>query len=240
MSYNTGRYIPGSDESQVQYHVLLNDIKNIFVSKSVVDMCCHSGQSTNLAIEYGAKNAIGFDLSKTAIDIATNTYTSPEIRFECRDVNDHEYISSLISQTQIVMSFGNFYHMYDHYRLLKIMCHPNVEYILLDSLYGPETCNPQMSWSLQHPHGFEYQLSTKIPKGTPNISWIMQVCDTFGFKLDYVHKYYSTMDFNKVTDHEANKRMLLKFYNSKHTSKNSYLKIDDVWKWSDDQKIQQI
>jgi SAM-dependent methyltransferase len=240
MNNSTGRYIPGSDESQVQYHVLLDDIKNIFVDKSVVDMCCHSGQSTNLAIKYGAKSAIGFDLSKTAIDLATNTYISPNIKFECRDVNDHKYVSSLISQAQIVMSFGNFYHMYDHYQLLKIMCQPNIEYVLLDSLYGPETDLPSMFWCFEETHGLDYRLSTKIPKGTPNISWISQVCDTFGFRLDYVHKYYAITDFDQVTDSESNQRMLLKFYNSKYTSKNDYLKIEDVWQWSDDQKVQQI
>jgi SAM-dependent methyltransferase len=236
-----GRHIPGKEEFQCQYHVLLDDIKDIFVGKSIVDMCCHSGQSTKLTLEYGAASATGFDLSEAAINIALKAYTDPNIKFECHDISDHDYVSSLVSQAQIVTSFGNFYHMHDHYRLLKIMCQPNIEYLVLDSLYGPETNLPSMVWQCHQPmSGLGYRLPANIPKGTPNISWIAQVCDIFGFKLDYVHKYYSTVNFDTVVDHDANKRMMLKFYNSKLIDKNTYLKIDDVWEWSDNQLIQQI
>ena len=233
------RHITGSHEPQTQYAKILENIKHVFRGKSVLDLGCHTGGSTNLILkEYNAKSAVGVDFSPSAIEEAIIAF--PEVSFYCYDLTEYSTWAALVDSANVVVTIGNFYHQADHFNQIKNMCQPHVEYLVIDSLYGPESSNPSMFWTFASPVGYKFCRNTLVPKGTPNISWIMQACDIFGFKLDYVHRYYSQLDFDIVKDIEANKRMITGFYNSNLSDKKSALTVDQVWEWHDNAKTQLI
>jgi cyclopropane fatty-acyl-phospholipid synthase-like methyltransferase len=233
------RFIPGALESQTQYAEILKNIKHVFDRKAVLDLGCHTGASTNLILkEYNAKSVVGVDFSSTAIETAKLVF--PDASFYCHDLSEYNDWKHLVDQSTVVVTMGNFYHLPDHFNQIKTMCQPHIEYLVIDSLCGPESSDPSMFWTFQSPNGYKFWKNTVVPKGTPNISWIMQACNIFGFKLNYIHKYYSHVNFATVKDHEANKRMIAGFYNSNLSNKKASLSIDQVWEWNDSQKTQLI
>jgi ubiquinone/menaquinone biosynthesis C-methylase UbiE len=238
---NAKRGIPGDNELQCAYEVLLNPIKSMFNQKSVLDLGCFTGYSTNLIKKkYGAKSCTGVDLVPEFIDLAAERYSSDTVKFIAGSMNDYTLMADLVKDAEIITSFGNFYHLYNHFDLIKLFCQPHVEFLVLDTLYGSETSNPSMVWTWQQ----VINSKNSILKGTPNISWIKQACECFGFKLDYVHRYYTQTNFKELieqqVDLEANKRMTLRFFNSKLIKKNTYFDIDEIWQWSNQQLIQKI
>jgi len=233
------RYIPGAIEPQVQYSEILKNVKHVFKGKSVLDLGCHTGASTNLILkEYHAKSVVGVDFSPSAIEKAIVSF--PESSFYCYDLAEYNSWNALVKSADVITTMSNFYHLYDHFNQIKTMCDSHIEYLLIDSLYGPETDAPSMFWRFDPPAGYKFSKNTLIPKGVPNISWIMQACDIFGFKLDYVYRYYGQLDFNAVEDQDANKRMIAGFYNSRLSDRKLSLTIDQVWKWNDNNKTQLI
>lgn len=233
------RFIPGWQELQTQYTEILKNIKHVFDGKSVLDLGCYTGSSTNLILkEYNAKSVVGVDFSPNAIQQAIIAF--PESSFYCHDLTEYSTWAPLVESANVIVTMGNFYHLPDHFNQIKNMCQPHIEYLVIDSLYGPETGNPSMFWNFETLYGHEFCKDTIIPKGTPNISWIMQACDTFGFKLDYIHRYYSHLDFDAVEDKEANKRMVAGFYNSNLSNKKLALTIGQVWEWNDNTKKTQL
>jgi ubiquinone/menaquinone biosynthesis C-methylase UbiE len=231
---NLKRRISGT-EPQCDYEVLLSPIKSIFDQKSVLDLGCFTGHSTSVIKEkYGAKNCVGLDIVPEFIDLANEKYSSGTVKFIAGSMTDYTLMADLVKDAEIITSFGNFYHLYNHFDLIKLFCQPHVEFLVLDTLYGPETSNPSMFWTQQR----VINSKDSVLKGTPNVSWIMQACECFGFKLDYVHRYYTQTNFNELVDLEANKRMTLRFFNSNLIKKNTYFKVDEVWAWSDQHLIQ--
>jgi len=237
---NSKRRIPGAG-MQREYEVLLNPVKSMFDQKSVLDLGCFTGYSTSIIKEkYGAKSCVGLDIVPEFIDLADKKYSSDTVKFIAGSMTDYKLITNLVQDAEIITSFGNFYHLYNHFELIKLLCQSHVEFLVLDTIYGPETSNPSMFWTQQQ------IINSKdiILKGTPNISWINQACECFGFKLDYVHRYYAQTNFIELTnqgaDIEANKRMTLRFFNSNLIKKNTYFTTDEVWVWSDQQLMQKI
>jgi ubiquinone/menaquinone biosynthesis C-methylase UbiE len=231
------RKVIGESNPQCQYETLLDPIKDIFVGNSVLDVGCYTGYSTDLIKKYHAVRCTGLDLVEEFIDTAKESFEQQDVQFLCGSLSDLELVKQLVKEHNVVTSFGNFYHMYNHFDLIKLFCQPHVKYLVLDSIYGPESADPGMFWTFQQ---IIRQKKEIIAKGTPNISWIMQACKCFGFKLDYVHRYYSRTDWNNIEDFNANMRMTMRFFNSNIIDKTTYFEIDDVWPWSNEFLIQKV
>ena len=230
------RNIPGGSNLQCAYETLLDPIKNSFSGNAVLDVGCFNGYSTNLIKKYNALRCTGIDILDDFIAAAKTSFETKDVQFLCGSLNDYSLIDQLVQEHNVIISFGNFYHMYNHFDLIKRFCKPHIKYLVLDSLYGPESADPGMFWTFEQIRG----KTEIIAKGTPNVSWIMQACECFGFLLDYVQRYYARTDFQNIEDPEANKRMTMRFFNSKIVEKTTCFKIDDVWEWSNDLLTQQI
>jgi len=172
--------------------------KIIIQDQSILDLACHDGESTKLIQSLGAKHIYAVDIRQHLIDKAKKELKG-NVDFFVHDITDYDFISSLVGKSQSVICLGVFYHLFDHFRFLsKILC-PNVNYVLIESVCGPETINPEMYW------GFEPTIEdtngwlegvTVIPNGTPNLSWIVQSANIFGFELDWIH-YYGASELKK-------------------------------------------
>ena len=180
--------------------------RHIIDQKSVLDLACHDGQSTKIIQDLGADHIYAVDIRSHLIDFARNNIKG-NVDFFVHDITDYDFLEPLVAKSQTVILLGAFYHLFDHFRFLSKILQPNIEHVLIETVCGPETINPEMFWAFERTdldlNGWLAGIST-IPNGTPNLSSIMQCARIFGFDLDWLH-YYGAADLkqkNNVTMEE--------------------------------------
>ena len=165
--------------------------KHIISGKTVLDLACHTGESTSIIQQLGAKHIYGVDARQRLIDQA-KLRVQNNVEFFVGDIQNENLIVPLAKHSDTVIVLGALYHLYNHFGFLSHVLRPNVEHLLIETIAGPETLNPEMFW------GFETitsdfngwsDLVTIVPNGTPNLSWIIQSAKLFGFECDWVHYF---------------------------------------------------
>lgn len=175
-------------------------------NKIVLDLACHDGESTDILQTMGAKHIYAIDIREHLIEEARQHLTG-NIDFFVGDVTDSKLICPLIEKSQTVVLLGLFYHLFDHFRFLSHILKPNIEYCLIETLFGTESLNAEMVWGFENTHddihGWSQGLKI-IPNGTPNLSWIIQAARIFGFECDWVECRGVRLDkdFNYITYEE--------------------------------------
>ena len=214
---------------------LLKKHKKIFNNKRVLDLACNIGHSSNMIKDMGALQVTGIDVRENLIKIANEHYKDIDIDFLTGNITDPSLIKPLIHNYNVVSVFGALYHLYDHFNFFKLILRPTIEYVILDTLCGPETTNPEMFWGFENIerdlNGYDDEVSI-VPHGIPNLSWIIQVADLFGFSCDYVEKYYDGDDYEAPHC----ERMFIRLYNRKSILSQS-LRIEDIFEWNTDHLI---
>lgn len=171
----------------------LRENQKIFKNKKILDLACHSGESTSIIAKYDPVQIIGVDIRKDKIELARQSLAgNTNIRFLVGDVTDRDLIPPLVEQSDVITFFGALYHLFDHFRFFSYILKPHVEYVLIESLFGPETQNPEMFWGFEEtndPFNGWIDEHTTIAHGTPNLSWIIQSAEIFGFSCDWVQSY---------------------------------------------------
>jgi SAM-dependent methyltransferase len=177
-------------------YLLLN--KDIIYGNSVLDLACHDGESTAHIQSLGAKHIYAVDIRQALIDKAKNKIHG-NVDFFVHDITDYSFLEKLVEKTQTVICLGAFYHLFDHFRFLSKILRPNINHVLIETVCGPETINPEMFWGFEQTNrdinGWLDGVSL-IPNGTPNLSWILQSANIFGFDLDWIH-YYGSAEFKE-------------------------------------------
>lgn len=171
----------------------------LFKNKIVLDLACHSGQSTKVIHELGAKHVYAVDVRPELINKAQQELAVSNVEFIVGDITDYQLLPSLVTNSNIITCFGVLYHLFDHFRFFSHILKSNIEYVLFETEFGTESLNPTMDWGFEVTdnilHGYHENLKI-IPNGTPNLAWILQASDVFGFKCDWI-KFYG----NKKSKH---------------------------------------
>jgi SAM-dependent methyltransferase len=161
----------------------------IFKNKTVLDLACHTGESTKIIHELGAAHIWGVDIRPELISEAQQKVVAGNIEFIVGDITDHQLIPSLVSNSNTICCCGVLYHLFDHFRFFSHILKPNIEHVLIETEFGSESLNPLMDWGFENTNlsfnGRHKDLKI-IPHGTPNLSWILQSADIFGFKCDWI------------------------------------------------------
>ena len=220
--------------------------KNLFQDKVVLDLACHTGISSKILTDSGAKRVVGVDIRDDVIEMARDRCKQDSsVYFFTNDITNYGLIDALIAESNIVTCFGVLYHLTDNFTFLDHICnHDHIEYVVLETMFGTESPNafmfPLFENTSMRMNGYHPKYS-KVPICQPNLSWIYQALNQIGFKIDYIEKYYQSEKFDQMTDDECenNKRMILRLYNPKLVKKTDYLKFDDIWEWNEDQRIHQ-
>lgn len=172
--------------------------KDIINNKTVLDLACHDGKSTALIQSLGSKHIYGVDIRPHLINKAKKEIQG-NVDFFVHDITDYNFLSNLVEKSQTIICLGVFYHLFDHFRFLSKILRHNIDHVLIETVCGPETINPEMFWGFESTNkdinGWLEGIPL-IPNGTPNLSWIVQSANIFGFELDWIH-YYGTEDFKK-------------------------------------------
>ena len=173
-----------------QQYLSLNT--EILKNKTVLDLACHHGESTQIIHTLGATHVTGVEVRENLVDQARQKLCASNVEFFVKDITDYNFISPLVKNSDTITCFGVLYHLFDHFRFLSNILTPNVEHVLIETEFGTESLNPEMSWGFEitdHKlHGHHKNLKI-IPNGTPNLSWILQSADIFGFKCDWIQCY---------------------------------------------------
>tara|TARA_R110000868_G_scaffold18876_1_gene82179 strand:- start:57 stop:833 length:777 start_codon:yes stop_codon:yes gene_type:complete len=167
---------------------------NLIKNKTVLDLACHSGLSTQIIHRLGAKHIYAVDIRPELIQKAQKNLDVDNVEFFTGDITDNQLISNLVSNSNTITCFGALYHLFDHFNFLSYILKPNIEYVLLETEFGSESLNPEMYWAFERTdsvlNGW-YKNFKLMPHGTPNLSWILQSADLFGFKCDWIEFYGS-------------------------------------------------
>lgn len=168
---------------------------DILKNKTVLDLACHTGESTKIIHSLGAKHVYGVEVREELVNRARQRLCANNVEFFTADITDYNFMSPLVKNSNTITCFGVLYHLFDHFRFLSQIFAPNIEYVLFETEFGPETLNPQMVWGFETTnrilHGYSGDLKI-IPNGTPNLSWILHSSEIFGFKCDWFKCYGET------------------------------------------------
>jgi SAM-dependent methyltransferase len=158
----------------------------------VLDLACHTGESTELIHQLGAQHVYAIDARQDLVAKAQQRLPYANIDFFVGDITDAALTADLVAKSDTVTCFGVLYHLFDHFRFLSQILKPNIKHVLIETLFGIESFNPEMSWGFENTeniyHGW-FQGCAVIPNGTPNISWILQAAEVFGFSCDWIEYY---------------------------------------------------
>lgn len=172
------------NEYLLQHKIIIHD-------RPVLDLACHDGESTALIQSLGAKHIYAVDIRSHLIDKAKKEIQG-NVDFFVHDITDYNFLEKLIEKSQTIVCLGVFYHLFDHFRFLSKILQPHIDHVLIETVCGPETINPEMFWGFEPTdncfNGWLEGVSI-IPQGTPNLSWIVQCAQIFGFDLDWIHHY---------------------------------------------------
>lgn len=174
---------------QKKEYLKLNN--KILQNKIVLDLACHTGTSTNLILQNNARHVYAVEIRPELIEQA-KTNVAGSVDFFVGDVTNSDLINPLVSKSQTITFFGALYHLFDHFRFFSYILKPNIEYVLIETVFGPESANPDMFWGFENTdnilHGRAGDCKI-IPHGTPNLSWIINSARIFGFECDWVYCY---------------------------------------------------
>lgn len=165
--------------------------QKIIQDKTVLDLACHTGESTGIISSLGAKHVYAVEIRQDLLDIAKNNVSGP-VDFYQGDITDPAVILPFVGKCQTVILLGVFYHLFDHFRFLSHILGPKVEHCLIETVCGPESLNPEMFWGFERT---DFKLNgyfgnhDRIPHGTPNTAWIIESAKIFGFDCDWIEQY---------------------------------------------------
>ena len=165
--------------------------EHVIKDKIVLDLACHNGESTGIIQNLGAKHTYAVEARQELVDIAKSNIQG-NVEFSVGDIQEDSLIAPLAEKSNTVVLLGVLYHLYNHFGFFSSILKPNVEYVLIETIAGPETLNPEMFWGFERvdrkDNGW-HNTANIIPNGSPNLSWILQSAAAFGFGCDWV-KYY--------------------------------------------------
>ena len=163
----------------------------LFKDKTVLDLACHDGISTGIIKDLGAKHVYGVEARKELV-IKAEKNVIGNVNFYVGDIQDEKLIAPLIEKSDTVVALGVFYHLYNHFGLFSCILKSNIKYVLIETVSGPETLDPSMSWGFERVNNVFngwHNTAEYVPHGTPNLSWIFQSAKLFGFSCDWVYSY---------------------------------------------------
>jgi hypothetical protein len=128
----------GINRVNARFKVFMEPFKADFTNARVLDLASHDGRWTYAALKLGAAHVTGIEARPELIAKGKHIFDRDEFRgrstFLAGDI--FEVMPQLQKQGEkfdIVLCLGIFYHVMDHYRLVKLMCGFNPRMIILDS-----------------------------------------------------------------------------------------------------------
>lgn len=165
--------------------------QHIITNKTILDLACHDGVSSNIIKNLGATHVYGVEARQELVTKAKKDVKG-NVNFFVGDIQDEKLIAPLVKKSNTVILLGVFYHLYNHFGLLTQILRSNIDHVLIETVAGPETLNTAMAWGFEKTDGVLngwHQETQYVPHGTPNLAWIFKSAENFGFYCDWIHSY---------------------------------------------------
>jgi len=106
--------------------------------RTILDLASHNGRWSYAALQAGASYVFGIEGRQAVIDLGKNDFQNIDpsrFKFVCGDIFNLPTILQAEGRTQFdtVFCLGIFYHITDHYRLIRLMRGVNPAAIILDT-----------------------------------------------------------------------------------------------------------
>lgn len=119
-----------------------NNVNKFFINKTVLDIGCLDGYSTNQFIRFGCKSAIGIDIESKYIKKAKLEY--PEINFKVQDAEEIDF--NYLDNIDVVSCLGLTYLLHDPIKFLNNLSTQNKSNtIIIETVYNNSENYPENS-----------------------------------------------------------------------------------------------
>jgi len=169
----------------------------LFQEQQVLDLGCNLGYSLIFAKHLGADKVTGIEARDHWISAGQKVldqYGDNDIILLNRDVNDLINLAVQVSQHDMIVCMGLFYHLNNHVQFLETMISsPGVHTIMIESLLLDDLNHDKrpavyfLSESVQDPLNAYSDSATTAFVGAPNIRWFREIFDIYGWKISAIH-----------------------------------------------------
>jgi len=142
-----GYTAPGLHRLNMRFQLFMKPYESEFVGKRVLDLASHDGRWSYAALKLGASHVTGIEARPELIEKGAHLFKETKSgslirwlrgrespRFLCGDIFD--VMPQLLSQGEkfdVVLCLGIFYHVMDHYRLIRLIRRFEPRLVILDS-----------------------------------------------------------------------------------------------------------
>jgi SAM-dependent methyltransferase len=163
-----------------------------FQGKRVLDLASNNGR-TWAALEAGASSVVGVEGRRTRVDAAErilgSTAHKGRYRFVCSDMYDYLW-SARKGEFDTILCLGVYYHIMDHYMLMRLMARLEPEVIIIDSGLIP-TFEPEVRVVREDPGSHKnalpaYEGQQNEFAGQVSIGLLVEMAANCGYRTDPV------------------------------------------------------
>ena len=208
-----------------------HELNFLFKNCRVLDLASHTGESSICCREHGASLVLGVEPRGDLVEkskVLAKEHSITNVEYVVGDATDINQLKNLLCDIDTVITFGMFYHIADHNMLIKTICESNAKHIIIETEYGPETSLPNIDWYVEETNSpiTGYNGYSQILAGAPNLQWIVDCLNIYGWKIIYYKAFYQGYPS------DPRQRMILSAVNLKKYDKNKIKSIpQDLWKW---------
>lgn len=162
--------------------------------KTILDLASNNGRWTWAALQAGASYVLGIEGRQELIDSGQREFAdidSDRFDFECGDVYNAEQIAGRLGKNHFdtVLCLGLFYHISDHYRLIRVMRDFAPTCIIIDSTFLKRGI-PEVRFKVEDPDDPSMAIAegsaNRALAGTASVGFLKLAADLSGYDLDFV------------------------------------------------------
>jgi len=180
-------------------------------NKKIIDIGCNFGYWSMFAYNNHCANVLGVDVRPENISIATlmqQQLAIPDTHmyFVQGDIHQHAQTAQLCADRDTVFLLGVMYHVHDHYDILKSLCQPGVNSMVIMTREADQVMDadiPLIWWkhepSFELTAGFHEDRDTVLV-GYPNTVWFDIVMSELGFARTAATRYHEFVSQQKTEE----------------------------------------
>ena len=135
--YKTSKTASSPSRLNHRYEALINWNKDLIKNARILDIGSHDGRWTFAALKNGASHVLGIEARHHLAEHARSNmkqYGISESSYDFVEADAFEYIPTIEPNAfDVVFCFGFFYHIVDHFNLIKEIKRMNPKYLILDT-----------------------------------------------------------------------------------------------------------
>jgi hypothetical protein len=189
---------PGYRPADVQrlnlrHRFLIQPFETEIGRSRVLDLAAYDGRWAYAFAAAGAESVTGYEARQHLVDRFQRFPAMPfkhKVRLEVDDIFDAlERLARAAAQFDIVAVLGIFYHIMEHYRLLRLIHRLRPRLVLIDSVFMVPN-RPYVAIRVEDPmkdrSAFAFEGQKKMPVGVPSRLALQYMADSLDYKVQWL------------------------------------------------------